>query len=113
MRSARYSKVMLWRWRSNPLRRRVDAIEAWGVLAMWTLVAVGGVCVGWSSAHAVDMTTTRQRAGAHVVSVVLAEDAPTVPAMTAGKGSDGWVRARVTWAAPDGSRRVGEGWVEP
>ncbi|MFE7122030.1 hypothetical protein ACFU99_42015, partial [Streptomyces sp. NPDC057654] len=60
-RSARYPKVRLWRWRRNPIRRRVDAVEAWIVLAVWTLAALGGAAVGWTSAQAMEATLARQR----------------------------------------------------
>ncbi|MPY40171.1 hypothetical protein FNH04_09685 [Streptomyces phyllanthi] len=35
-----------WRWRSNPLRRRDDVIEAWIVVAVWTVMVLGGALVG-------------------------------------------------------------------
>ncbi|MGN5377661.1 hypothetical protein ACQ4WX_07880 [Streptomyces lasalocidi] len=34
--------VRLWRWRSNPLRRHSDVIEAWIILATWVFALLCG-----------------------------------------------------------------------
>lgn len=93
-----------WRLRSNPLRRRDDVVEAWVVLAVWTLAVVGGTTAGLVAAHATEATFDRQRAERHSVHAVLLAD---VPKPTAGRLSSGDKDvAEVRWTAPDGSSRT-------
>lgn len=98
----------LWRWRSNPLRRREDVVEAWIVLAVWVVVVVGGAVAGAVSAHAAADMLARQRAHRHPVRAVLLADAPALTAWTA----SGRVRDSVRWTAPDGTSRTGSTLVE-
>lgn len=62
MHGGRRTKKTLWRWRSNPLRRRDDVLEAWLVLAVWALIAVGGTLAGVLTARAADDVFAQQRA---------------------------------------------------
>jgi hypothetical protein len=48
-----------WRWRRNPLRRRSDVVEAWLLLAAWTIALVSGLIVGLLTADAVGHMTPR------------------------------------------------------
>ncbi|MEV5007216.1 hypothetical protein [Streptomyces sp. NPDC055692] len=54
MRANKPVRRPLWRWRSNPMRRREDVIEGWVLLATWAVIAVGaplaGVVVGQATA---------------------------------------------------------------
>lgn len=101
----------LWRWRRNPLRRREDIIEAWVILVVWVLVAVGGVFAGVLAARATDDTLSRQRTERHRVTAVLTEDAPWNAALA---GQDGQrVRATVQWTGADGHTHTGRTFVEP
>src|SRR5262245_57041990 len=52
--------VWLWRWRRNPLRRRSDALEAWIVLAVWSVTVIGGVLAGLAAAHSVERGMNRE-----------------------------------------------------
>lgn len=94
-----------WRWRSNPLRRRDDVIEAWLLLVVWAVVAVGGTIAGLLTAHAADEVFARQRAERHPVHAVLLTDlsqrTPTV------RTSGDKAVAKVRWTASDGSARTG------
>ncbi|MGP4046564.1 Rv1733c family protein [Streptomyces sp. 2A115] len=106
MAESRRTRVRLWRWRRNPLRRRSDVIEAWVVLAGLLLAVVGGLLAGLVAAGAVERAADRQRAQSRAVSAVLAEDAEDkAPARAV---SDHRVWATVRWTAPDGSTRTDE-----
>ncbi|NUH38794.1 hypothetical protein HUF15_18830 [Streptomyces samsunensis] len=100
----------LWRWRDNPLRRRDDILEAWIMLAVWAVIAVGGTVIGLVTAHAADEVFARQRAERHSVRAVLLDD---VPRNATGDGAAGdRITARVRWTGPDGSTHTDEALVE-
>jgi hypothetical protein len=102
----------LWRWRSNPLRRHYDILEAWIVLVVWTAIALGGILIGAVTAHAAEESLTQLRQERHSVHAVLLES--TTPALSTGEGAAyGEVRAGVRWTASDGSLRTGRTLVEP
>ncbi|MFJ3234894.1 hypothetical protein [Streptomyces sp. NPDC086787] len=102
-----------WRWRSNPLRRRSDAVEAWIVLAIWLLALLGGACVAVVAAMTVDGDLAARRAQAQPVSAVLAADAVDAMPAAAGGYDDSRVWATVRWTAPDGSGHTGRAKVAP
>ncbi|MEV7326034.1 hypothetical protein [Streptomyces sp. NPDC093970] len=99
-----YSRKLLWRWRNNPLRRRHDIVEAWIVLAAWTVVAVGGTVAGLVTAHTADEMFARQRTERHAVRAMLLND---VPRSTSALGGPDRRPASVRWTTPDGSIRTG------
>ncbi|MDC0765390.1 Rv1733c family protein [Streptomyces sp. HD] len=100
------AKRLLWRWRSNSLRRHDDIVEAWTVLAVWTVIALGGTLVGVLTAEAADDSFAQQRGERHAVRGVLVES--TTDTGLAGKGTmTDRVRAKVRWTASDGSARSG------
>ncbi|MFJ2238076.1 hypothetical protein [Streptomyces sp. NPDC087859] len=101
MRTGRRTKRWFWRWRSNPLRRRVDVLEAWLVLAVCVLIAVGGTLAGAVTALAADGVFARQRAERTAVDAVLLADTP------AAASSSYRTRAEVRWIGHDGSVRTG------
>jgi hypothetical protein len=105
MRAFRGPKVWLWRWRSNSLRRRSDALEAWIVLVAWVLTVVGGVLSGLMATQSVEEGLARERAEWHSVLALLTEDVPRSTASAAGADM---VWAKVHWAAADGSPRAGQ-----
>ncbi|MBC2906938.1 hypothetical protein [Streptomyces cupreus] len=100
-----------WRWRNNPLRRRDDIVEAWIVLAVWTVVALGGTLVGTVTARAADESFAELRAERHPVRAVLVESTQRAVATTEGV-RDNRVRATVRWTASDGSRHTGRALVD-
>ncbi|MGA5895866.1 hypothetical protein [Streptomyces venetus] len=111
MRTSEHVTVRGWRWRRNALRRRVDVVEAWVVLAGWLLALVGGALVGLLAAGAVETAVERQRAERRQVSAVVVEDAPgPSPARAA---SDYRVWGKVRWTAPDGSTHREQARVPP
>ncbi|MDH6431981.1 hypothetical protein M2158_000458 [Streptomyces sp. SAI-144] len=98
------ARKLFWRWRSNPLRRHDDIVEAWLVLALWAVVAVGGTAAGLVTAHAADETFAQQRAERHSVQAVLLTDAPKRASSV--RSSSDQVLADVRWTALDGSVRT-------
>ncbi|WP_241756757.1 hypothetical protein [Streptomyces sp. WAC00263] len=108
----RRTRRLLWRWWSNPLRRHDDVVEAWIVLAVWTVIALGGTLVGTLTAQATDQSLARLRAERHAVRAVLVESTARAVPVAAGVASDGRVRAKVRWTASDGSTRTGRAPVD-
>lgn len=100
----------LWRWRSNPLRRHDDIVEAWIVLAVWVVIAVGGTAVGLVTAHATDETFAHQRAERHPVQAVLLTDLSASTASV--RAASDKTLATVRWTAPDGSTRTDQTLVD-
>ncbi|KAB1990318.1 Rv1733c family protein [Streptomyces triticiradicis] len=100
-----YAKKRLWRWRDNPLRRRDDVIEAWIVLAVWTVFTVGGTFAGLMTARTTDDAFARQQAERRAVTAVVLHDVPS--AATVPRGTSGRLMTTVRWKAPDGSPRTG------
>ncbi|WP_340384407.1 hypothetical protein U5640_41620 [Streptomyces sp. SS7] len=105
MPSGTYARKRLWRWRSNPLRRHDDIVEAWIVLAVWAVFVVGGTVAGLVTAHAADEVFAQQRAERQSVRAVLLDDVPLAAAVVA--GTSGQRTATVRWTASDGSTRTG------
>lgn len=100
----RRTRVPLWRWRSNPIRRRDDVLEAWLLLAIWVLIAVGGTAAAVVTAQTAERVFARQRAERIPVRAVLLDDVPR----TAAPGTVGdLASARVRWTNSDGSTRSG------
>ncbi|MDH6522250.1 hypothetical protein [Streptomyces sp. SAI-090] len=108
---AKKATKRLWRWRSNPLRRRDDVVEAWIVLAVWTVIALAGTLAGVVTAHAADAVFAQQRAERSPVRAILLTDAPRTISAIGGAGGD-QTRAAVRWTAPDGSVRTGRTLVD-
>lgn len=106
----RQTKKRLWRWRSNPLRRHDDVVEAWIVLVVWIVVAVGGTLAGLATSHAADEVFAAQRAERHSVRAVLLADTPS-SGSTVGGARD-LIKAKIRWTAADGTRRTGSTLVE-
>ncbi|MFF7648211.1 hypothetical protein [Streptomyces canus] len=100
------TRKWLWRWRGNPLRRHDDVLEAWLVLAVWVLVAVGGTVAGVLTAQSADGVFARQRAGRTPVRAVLLADTPRATAHSYR------LLAAVRWTAPDGSVHTDKALVE-
>ncbi|MER5435250.1 hypothetical protein [Streptomyces sp. NPDC002588] len=105
MPSGKYATRRLWRWRSNPLRRRDDIVESWIVLAVWLVFAVGGTVAGLVTAQAANGVFQQQRDERQSVRAVLLNDIPR-SATAVGGMADRRMTA-VRWTASDGSTRTG------
>ena len=99
------TKVRMWRWRRNPLRRRSDVIEAWVGLIAVIVAIVGGVLAGVTVAQSAEQSLHRQRLERRTTSAVLTEDAAGKNAARVVGDDRVWVTVR--WTAPDGSARTG------
>ncbi|MGW2717745.1 Rv1733c family protein [Streptomyces sp. NPDC001492] len=113
MRKVRRAKVLGWRWRSNPLRRRSDVVEAWIVLAAWTAATAGAVAAGMVGAQAAQRVVNEDRADRRPVSAVVVKT-------VAGSGRDvvtgvryDRVLATVHWSDGKGTVRTGTVDVKP
>ncbi|WP_406864888.1 hypothetical protein ABZO31_32395 [Streptomyces sp. HUAS MG47] len=107
----------VWRqeWRTHPLRRPVDVVEAWALLAVGAALWVGapatGLAAGWSvqnhdRAVAVEQAATRDRVDA----VALQNAADVAPSpYDGGRGMKALVTVR--WTAPDGQQGQGKALV--
>ncbi|MFF8925879.1 hypothetical protein ACF1AO_01300 [Streptomyces longwoodensis] len=102
-RNRRRTRVPLWRWRSNPIRRRDDVLEAWLLLAVWVVIAVGGTAAGVVTALAADQVFAQQRAERDPVPAVLLDDVPRTATVM---GKD-LASTRVRWTASDGATHSG------
>ncbi|OIK26121.1 hypothetical protein [Streptomyces malaysiense] len=75
-------RVRGWRWRSNPLRRRCDVVEAWTVLVaavlLFVVVPLTGVAAGLRAQDRDAATAAAQRAARHRVSATLSAAPPAV-----------------------------------
>jgi len=103
-------KKRLWRLRSNPLRRHDDIVEAWIVLVMWAVVAVGGALAGLVTFRAADEVFGAQRIERHSVQAVLLTDTP--PASSTPGGVRDLIKAKVRWTTADGTSRTGSTLVD-
>ncbi|MBJ7902762.1 hypothetical protein IF655_05565 [Streptomyces sp. DSM 110735] len=106
------TRVRLWRWRRNPLRRRSDLAEGWIILLTWIFAVLGGALAGWAAGQTVDASLAARRAQVHTVSAVLTADAART--VSEGSGYEGdHVWATVRWTDPDGSVHTGRTKVRP
>ncbi|WP_159765640.1 Rv1733c family protein [Streptomyces sp. HM190] len=110
MAGSRRGTEPLWRWRSNPLRRHEDVLEAWVVLAVWAVIVIGGTLAGFLTSQAAQEVFADQRAERRPVPAVLLSDVPVPESdpYSAGDRSS----AEIRWTAPDGTRRTGTTLVE-
>ncbi|MEV6053622.1 hypothetical protein [Streptomyces sp. NPDC052107] len=106
------TRVRLWRWRRNPLRRRSDVVEGCIVLVAWLLALVGGALAGIVAAQVTDSAFATRAARVHAVTAVLAADATKTPVGVGGY-DDGRVWATVRWTDPDGSVHTGRAHIFP
>ncbi|WP_318205305.1 hypothetical protein [Streptomyces sp. SCL15-4] len=110
--STAVTRVWLWRWRRNPLKRHSDVVEAWIVLAGWLLVLAAGIVAGLAAAHTSASAFAARQARSHPVSAVLTDGTAGMAAAASGYG-DGRVWATVRWTDADGSVRTDRAEVVP
>ncbi|MEU3529425.1 hypothetical protein AB0E62_37230 [Streptomyces sp. NPDC038707] len=106
------TRVPLWRWRRNPLKRHSDVVEAWIVLVGWLLVLAVGIAAGVAAARTSESAFAARLARLHPVSAVLTDGAARTPAAAAGY-DDGRVWATVRWTDAQGSAHTDRAKVAP
>ncbi|MFF9773923.1 hypothetical protein ACF1HJ_09650 [Streptomyces sp. NPDC013978] len=103
----RVGRVLLWRWRRNPLKRRSDVAEAWIAVTAAAMLLLIVPAVGVMTAGVGERSALDQAEGLHRTAARLVEDAPATPSRFS-EMADDRVRATVRWTLPDGSPRTGE-----
>ncbi|MFJ9898362.1 hypothetical protein ACIQPR_34000 [Streptomyces sp. NPDC091280] len=107
MRKNRLVKVLGWRLRRNELRRHSDLVEAWIVLAAWSLATAGGVFAGVTGAHSMDAAQARDRAERRPVTATLVDIAPGGARDVTTGAAYGQVKGEVRWSDAHGTVRTG------
>ncbi|MGW0821621.1 Rv1733c family protein [Streptomyces sp. NPDC002845] len=96
------TRVRRWRWRRSPLRRPLDLVEAWVLLAAWTLALVGGVLAGVVSGIAADRSFAQQRVDRQQIAATVVEGPKDAESEQAISDERVWVTVR--WTATDGTK---------
>ncbi|MFI2636034.1 hypothetical protein ACH5A2_37590 [Streptomyces collinus] len=102
------TRVRGWRWRSSPLRRRSDVVEAWTVLVVAVLILLGaplaGTAAAWWAHGEARSVSAEQRAERHRVRAeVVDRNDDSLPSVQA--GGQHVYRATVRWTEPgEGTR---------
>ncbi|MFF4359992.1 hypothetical protein [Streptomyces sp. NPDC001604] len=110
-RPTRLMKVRFWRWRHNPLRRHSDVMEAWILLATWTIALVCGLLAGSAADAAMQDSLAARRAAVHAVSAELTRNADSTANVSTDGGATVW--GTVRWTAADGTTHTGLTRVDP
>ncbi|MFC9246125.1 hypothetical protein ACFT7S_19600 [Streptomyces sp. NPDC057136] len=94
-------------WRDHPLRRRVDILEAWALLALAAVLSLGAPTAGAyaaRSAYAHDLVVaTDQESSRRQVPAVVVRRSPPADISVGETGRGDTVRALVRWTAPEGT----------
>jgi hypothetical protein len=106
----RMRRSRMFGWDRNPLRRRIDRLEAamiTGLMALFLIVApiLATVAGHWAATAA--MRTQRAQSAWRQVTAIVQRSAPGQQDDAPGPAGTAWARAR--WTAQDGQRH--EGWV--
>ncbi|GAA3480689.1 Rv1733c family protein [Streptomyces yanii] len=101
----RDGRVLWWRWRRNPLKRRSDTAEAWIGVATTAILLLATPAVGVVTAGAAEHSALDRARGLHRVTAHLVEDAPPALSWFSGAATDSRVRATVRWTTHGGSPR--------
>ncbi|KOT90139.1 hypothetical protein ADK70_17855 [Streptomyces rimosus subsp. pseudoverticillatus] len=100
-----------WRWRRNPLRRKVDVVDAWlGPVTALLLVAgapAAGFCAASWSYGVQNQIMREQQRSRHPVTAELMQDVPE-PRYQRDGAVGGGFPTKVRWKTPGGSVRTGE-----
>lgn len=101
----RGSRVLLWRWRHNPLKRRTDVAEAWIGMAAAVTFLLTAPMVGVATAAVAERSALDQALGLHRVTARLIEDAPAAASRFSEMAAED--RATVRWTTASGTVRSG------
>ncbi|MEU0413145.1 hypothetical protein ABZ307_35760 [Streptomyces griseorubiginosus] len=110
-------RVLLWRWRRNPLRRRTDLAQAWIALGLFLAVLAAtpiAMILAGDTAHDHGTRTARhQIATRHHTPAVLVHDAPGHPEPGSDEAKKALYPITVRFTDPGGRPRTAEADVEP
>lgn len=110
-------RVLLWRWRRNPLRRRTDLVQAWIALGLTLAVLAAtpaAMVLAGTTAHRHHTETARHQAATrHHTSAVLVRDAPRHPEPGSEEAKKTLYAVPVRFTAPDGQTVTAKTEVEP
>ncbi|MET9773673.1 hypothetical protein ABZ023_05300 [Streptomyces sp. NPDC006367] len=113
----RHPHLLLWRWRSNALRRRTDRAQAWVSCGLLLTVLLAAptvlVMVGDSAYRHYRQTAAHQERTRDHVPAVLVHDAPRHPEPGSEEARRTRYPAEVRFTGPDGTPRTGKAEVEP
>ncbi|MGW4229464.1 Rv1733c family protein [Streptomyces sp. NPDC004980] len=105
------------RWRTHPLRRKVDVLEArlWLLVAALTLVCASsiGIAHGWAAFDREQSVVAEQRADRHLVGATVLRDAATSSPWADESGRSQRVPVPVRWVTATGGEATGEVPVAP
>ncbi|MEV3931467.1 hypothetical protein [Streptomyces sp. NPDC049944] len=112
-----YAVVGSRRWRTHPLRRKVDVQEArlWLLVAALTLMCASsiGIAHGWAAFEREQSVVAEQRADRHLVRATVLRDAATSTPWTDESGQYQRVPVPVRWVTATGGEATGEVPVPP
>jgi len=103
----RGGRVLLWRWRRNPLKRRSDVAETWIGLAAAVVLTLTAPVVGVAVAGIAESSALSQAKGLHRGTAVLVQDASAAASTFSEGVNDVHARAIVRWTTSGGSTRSG------
>ncbi|MFE0810620.1 hypothetical protein ACFW4M_22225 [Streptomyces sp. NPDC058794] len=110
-------RLLLWRWRRNPLRRRTDRMRAWiglGLVLAVLLAAPGAMYAAGDTAHRHYRSTAEHEARTRDHRpAVLVHDAPRHPEPGSDEARETRYPVKVRYTGPDGTTRTGKTDVEP
>ncbi|WP_435797241.1 Rv1733c family protein [Streptomyces clavifer] len=105
------------RWRTHPLRRKVDVLEArlWLLVAVLALMCASsiGVAQGWAAFDREASVAAEQRADRHLVRATVLRDATSPSPWTDESGRSPRVPVPARWVTPTGGEGTGKVLVAP
>ncbi|MGI5466619.1 Rv1733c family protein [Streptomyces sp. CA-132043] len=104
---------LLWRWRSNSLKRPSDILEARIILVAILLLLAGGLTAAIMTGQTAGNNLHEQRQGRTPTTAVLVNDASDRPSGAAYRTGDTKVSVTVRWQDRNGTTHTGTTRVEP
>ncbi|MDX2765512.1 hypothetical protein PV733_16420 [Streptomyces europaeiscabiei] len=112
----RLPRVLLWRWRRNPLRRRTDLAQAWIALGLFLAVLTAAPAVLFLAGDAAHrhhrQAAQHQAAHRHHTTAALVHDAPRHPEPGSEEAKRALYPVTVRFSDPRGEIRTDEAEVE-
>ncbi|MFJ8156944.1 hypothetical protein [Streptomyces sp. NPDC094468] len=110
-------RVLLWRWRRNPLRRRADLVLGWIAAGLFLTVLAGiptaVFLAGDTAYHHYDRTARHQAATRYTLPAVLVRDAPRHPEPGSHEAKKARYPVTVRFTDLHGRSRTARAYVRP